>query len=381
MVDTPDLFNTIATRYDRLSDLLSADGIRVWRRYAIDRLTLMGGDNVLDVGCGTGTATMEMARRVAPDGHVTGLDPSREMLAVAQGLSPRADANVKWILGRAEALPFTTESFDRASAFFSLRNMGDWRQALREIYRVLRPGGLAAILDMLQPASTLGTLALKGLDALTRRTAVESLEPFRWLPRSVLHAPTAHELRHRLETEGFRVVSTRHWLGDLVTLTVARREAEPCPVILGEQPRTTLLWATDGSESSFEAGRWLTQRGLAPLTRIHIVTVCPPFDHTAGSSLIDTDIVAWKTVLAASRRLLEPYADSQVTMSLLFGTPAETIVRYAREIEANLIVVGQPRRGWGARHLTGNVYNRLCKQSPVPLLMIRDNGVPVALSR
>ncbi len=377
MADTPDLFNAIAAHYDRYSNLLSADGIRVWRRHAIDRLALQRGNDVLDVGCGTGTATVEMARRVAPNGRITGIDPSPEMLAVARTLLPKADANVQWLLGRAEALPFAAQSFDRVSAFFSLRNMGDWRHAVREIHRVLRPGGLAAVLDMLQPASTLGTLVLKGLDALTRHTAVEGLEPFRWLPRSVLHAPTANELRARLETEGFHLVSTHHWLGDLVTLMVARREdAGLRSVSSDDRSGTTIVWATNGSESSLQAGQWLALHGLGASTKVHVVTVCPPFDRTPAPSLVDTDIVAWKAVLNASRRLIAPYAGVPVTARLLFGTPAATILRYAREIEANLIVIGQPRRSWGAQRLTGSVYRRVWNQSPIPVLIIRDNGRP-----
>ena len=180
MAETPELFNTIASRYDRLSNLLSADGIRAWRSAAMDHMDLHPGLQVLDVGCGTGTATVQMAKKVMPQGTVTGLDPSRDMLAQAQHQAQASRLpNTEWVLASAEALPFVDQQFDRISAFFSLRNMQDWRIGLNEMRRVLNPGGRVVLLDMLQPTTTLGSLAMHGLKTITTPMSGEELEPFR----------------------------------------------------------------------------------------------------------------------------------------------------------------------------------------------------------
>ena len=99
------------------------------------------GQRVLDVACGTGVLTREAARRVGPSGTVIGLDLSPRMLAIAARLSPA----LTWHEGTAEALPFADESFDAVVSQFGLMFVSDASQALREMMRVLRPGGRLAV--------------------------------------------------------------------------------------------------------------------------------------------------------------------------------------------------------------------------------------------
>jgi ubiquinone/menaquinone biosynthesis C-methylase UbiE len=99
------------------------------------------GQRVLDVACGTGVLACAAAERVGPDGAVTGLDPNEEMLAVARGKSPR----IEWKNGRAESLPFAEATFDRVASQFGLMFFEDKTAALREMMRVLRPGGRVAV--------------------------------------------------------------------------------------------------------------------------------------------------------------------------------------------------------------------------------------------
>jgi demethylmenaquinone methyltransferase/2-methoxy-6-polyprenyl-1,4-benzoquinol methylase len=126
-LETPQLFDEIATHYERWSNFLSAEGIRAWHHFAVERLAMQTGQTILDVGCGTGAITTRLAAKTGPTGHVTGLDPSRSMLNKARQ-RPRHpnDAPIQWVEGRGEALPFADAQFDRVTAQFSLRNMEDW---------------------------------------------------------------------------------------------------------------------------------------------------------------------------------------------------------------------------------------------------------------
>jgi demethylmenaquinone methyltransferase/2-methoxy-6-polyprenyl-1,4-benzoquinol methylase len=382
MAETPELFNTIAARYDRISNWLSADGIRAWRATALEQMHLQPGLRVLDVGCGTGTATLTMACKVLPTGMVTGLDPSRDMLAQAErAAAGELGAHTAWVLAGAEGMPFSDHEFDRVSAFFSLRNMQDWRAGLQEIRRVLKPGGRVVLLDMLQPTSTLGTLAMHGLKTVTSPLAGETLEPFRWLPRSLLHAPTSDELTAWMTQHGFVVQSTQHWLGDLVTLVVAF-DADPIatwpPVAsLG----TTVVWATDGSEASQRAGRWMVRHLLKPSTTVHIVTVSPPFAPRTSDRLQDTDRSQWAKALADARQTLASSGCAAVASHLLFGPPAHTLVDYVKQLPADLLVMGDKHRSEGSERLTGRLTEQVVAQAGIPVLVIRHESETAPSSR
>jgi ubiquinone/menaquinone biosynthesis C-methylase UbiE len=112
-----------------------------WSDRVADAITLRAGDRVLDVACGTGVLTRAVAARVGPSGAAIGLDVNEGMLAVARRKAPRLD----WRSGRAEALPFDTESFDAVVSQFGLMFFEDRRAALAEMLRVLRHGGRLAV--------------------------------------------------------------------------------------------------------------------------------------------------------------------------------------------------------------------------------------------
>lgn len=146
------MFDQIAPRYDFINRVLSLGLDKRWRRRVIKELGLAPNARILDVATGTGDLAVELAR-AAPQGHVIGLDPSTQMLSVADqkmaklGLSER----VSLIEGDAQQLPQANGEIDAATIAFGIRNVPDRPQGLRELARVVRPGGRIAVLELSEP--------------------------------------------------------------------------------------------------------------------------------------------------------------------------------------------------------------------------------------
>lgn len=112
-----------------------------WASRVLDAAGVAAGDRVLDVACGTGVLAREALERVGPRGRVVGIDAGEGMLAVARRLQP----SIQWRAGRAESLPFEPAAFDRIVSQFGLMFFSDQHRAVREMHRVLRPGGTLAV--------------------------------------------------------------------------------------------------------------------------------------------------------------------------------------------------------------------------------------------
>ena len=148
-----DVFDSVASRYDVMNDLMSAGLHRVWKRYTIDQAALRPGHVVLDLAGGTGDLAREFSRKVGKDGHVILADINAAMLQ--QGRSRLVDAgvagNVSIAQVDAQNLPFADSSFDCVTMAFGLRNVTDKDAALASMFRVLKPGGKAMILEFSAP--------------------------------------------------------------------------------------------------------------------------------------------------------------------------------------------------------------------------------------
>ncbi|XP_042431431.1 2-phytyl-1,4-beta-naphthoquinone methyltransferase, chloroplastic-like isoform X1 [Zingiber officinale] len=153
------LFNRIAPIYDDLNDLLSLGLHRSWKRMCISWSGAKKGDRALDLCCGSGDLTFLLSQKVGLQGEVCGLDFSREQLSIAsvrQDLYWKASyQNIQWIEGDALNLPFPDCYFDAITMGYGLRNLVDRQKALREIFRVLKPGSKVSILDFNKSTSNL----------------------------------------------------------------------------------------------------------------------------------------------------------------------------------------------------------------------------------
>ncbi|MDX2229850.1 MAG: bifunctional demethylmenaquinone methyltransferase/2-methoxy-6-polyprenyl-1,4-benzoquinol methylase UbiE [Leptolyngbyaceae cyanobacterium bins.349] len=146
------LFDRIAPVYDQLNDWLSLGQHRIWKKMAVKWSGAKPGDTCLDVCCGSGDLAQLLAARVGRTGQVVGVDFSTEQLAIAQQRPP-AQGPITWLQGDALSLPFPEQHFDAATMGYGLRNVTDIPQCLRELYRVLKPGARAAILDLHRPTN------------------------------------------------------------------------------------------------------------------------------------------------------------------------------------------------------------------------------------
>jgi len=152
------MFSSIATRYDVTNEVLSFGIHRLWRRTAVRLSQAKAGDRVLDCASGTGDLAMVFKRKVGDTGHVLGTDFCPEMLESAPGKAAKAGLRIDFQVADAMALPFADNSFDVASIAFGIRNVDDPVQCLREMGRVVRPGGRVVVLEFGQPEGVFGAL-------------------------------------------------------------------------------------------------------------------------------------------------------------------------------------------------------------------------------
>ena len=151
------VFDSVASRYDIMNDLMSGGMHRLWKRYTIQHANARPGDAVLDLAGGTGDLAREFARIVGGRGHVVLADINAAMLE--HGRRRLVDAgiggNVTLAQVDAEELPFAANTFDRVSIAFGLRNVTNKDTALAEMHRVLKPGGKVLILEFSKPSDVL----------------------------------------------------------------------------------------------------------------------------------------------------------------------------------------------------------------------------------
>ena len=152
-----DLFNRIAPVYDQLNNWLSLGQHRVWKLMTVKWSDPHPGDIGLDLCCGSGDLTQLLARQVGATGQVYGVDFSAALLAIADGRvnNQHLPLPIRWVEANVLNLPFDDNYFDCATMGYGLRNVTDIPLALRELFRVLKPGAKAAILDFHRPNAPL----------------------------------------------------------------------------------------------------------------------------------------------------------------------------------------------------------------------------------
>jgi demethylmenaquinone methyltransferase/2-methoxy-6-polyprenyl-1,4-benzoquinol methylase len=209
------MFDRIAPVYDAMNRVMTAGFDLRWRRLAAAAV-VRSGDRVLDAACGTGELAIADARAGAA--HVVGLDFSPRMLERAR----RKASHVEWVEGDMLAIAFPDGSFDSATVGFGVRNVADLELALRELHRVLRPGGRLAVLEITQPRGPLRPFYSLWFDRIVPLLGrlLPGGEAYAYLPASVRRFPRAEELAEMMRRAGFREVTFRRLGGSIIALHV-----------------------------------------------------------------------------------------------------------------------------------------------------------------
>jgi len=218
------VFDSVASRYDLMNDLMSLGIHRIWKRFTVEKAGLRPGMQVLDLAGGTGDLAALMAPRVAPGGRVVLSDINEAMLArgrerlLDRGIAGEA---VEYCLADAEALPLEDASFDVVTIAFGLRNVTHKERALGEMFRVLRPGGQLLVLEFSRPVPALAPAydlySFRVLPAIGKLVAGDD-ESYRYLAESIRMHPDQETLRDMMAAAGFDDCRYHDLTGGIVAL-------------------------------------------------------------------------------------------------------------------------------------------------------------------
>lgn len=223
-----DVFDSVADRYDLMNDLMSAGLHRLWKRRTIVRAGLRPGNVVLDLAGGTGDLAREFSRKVGKQGHVILADINAAMLQ--QGRRRLIDAgisgNVSIVQADAQQLPFDSGSFDCIAMAFGLRNVTNKDAALASMFRVLKPGGKAMILEFSKPAEAIkpayDLYSFKVLPTLGKLVA-DDPDSYQYLAESIRMHPNQETLKNMMEAAGFERCRYNNMAAGIVALHIGYR--------------------------------------------------------------------------------------------------------------------------------------------------------------
>ena len=216
------MFDRIAGVYDLMNSAMTAGMHHRWRARAVDAAEIGPGDAALDVCCGTGDLTIELARRVGPEGRVLGSDFSERMLDLARDKSvPEGAARPVFEWADALALPHDDAKFDAVTVGFGVRNLLDLDAGIAEMTRVLKPGGRLVILEITQPQRPpLSTFFSIWFDRLVPLigTLAGDRDAYSYLPESVKRFPPPEGLAAKLDAAGLESVRWTILAGGIIAI-------------------------------------------------------------------------------------------------------------------------------------------------------------------
>ncbi|MDE9753160.1 demethylmenaquinone methyltransferase [Staphylococcus delphini] len=219
-----EVFQNISGKYDRLNNIISFEQHKVWRKKVMKEMNVQAGTIALDVCCGTADWTIALSQAVGPEGEVTGLDFSENMLKVGEEKTAHMD-NIRLIQGDAMALPFDDNAFDYVTIGFGLRNIPDYSKALSEMYRVLKPGGMAVCLETSQPTMPVFKqgyrLYFKFVMPIFGKIFAKSKQEYEWLQQSAFDFPDRETLKKMFEDVDFENVKVRSFTGGVAAMHLA----------------------------------------------------------------------------------------------------------------------------------------------------------------
>jgi demethylmenaquinone methyltransferase / 2-methoxy-6-polyprenyl-1,4-benzoquinol methylase len=215
------VFDSVASKYDLMNDLMSLGAHRAWKAYAVTVANVRAGDKVLDVAAGTGDLTRAFARQAGPSGLVVHTDINEAMLRAGRDRLLDDGLLLPSVVCDGEHLPFADSAFDLVSVAFGLRNMTHKEQALAEMCRVLRPGGRLLVLEFSRVAEPLRKpydwYSFNILPRLGQWVAGDA-DSYRYLAESIRMHPSQQELKAMMRSAGFGHVDVHNLSAGVVAL-------------------------------------------------------------------------------------------------------------------------------------------------------------------
>ena len=218
------VFDSVASRYDLMNDLMSGGVHRLWKRFTIELSAARTGQTILDIAGGTGDLAARFSRLVGPEGQVILADINAAMLEVGRDrlIDKGATGNIEVVQADAQALPFKDNSVDCITIAFGLRNVTNKEMALRSMLRVLRPGGRLLVLEFSKPTSALlgkvyDQYSFQILPAMGQLIAQDA-DSYRYLAESIRKHPDQATLLGMMEDAGFGECRYHNMTGGIVAL-------------------------------------------------------------------------------------------------------------------------------------------------------------------
>lgn len=219
-----DVFDSVATRYDLMNDLMSAGIHRLWKRFTIELSGVRSGNAVLDIAGGTGDLAAKFSQLVGDSGRVVLADINASMLRVGRDrlIDTGVQANLNFVQADAQYLPFPDNSFDCITIAFGLRNVTDKDLALRAMLRVLKPGGRLLVLEFSKPTHPLLGKAYDvysfSVLPLMGRLIARDADSYKYLAESIRMHPDQETLLGMMEEAGFSRCEYHNMTGGVVAV-------------------------------------------------------------------------------------------------------------------------------------------------------------------
>lgn len=222
------VFEKISDNYDSMNSIISFNRHLSWRKDVVKRMEIVPGTKALDVCTGTGDWAISLAEAVGSEGQVTGLDFSENMLKVAENKKlAKQIPNVTFLHGNAMELPFKEDTFDYVTIGFGLRNVPDYETVLREMHRVVKPGGKVVCLETSQPTLIGYRQAyffyFRFIMPLFGKVFAKSYHEYAWLHESAKDFPDKKALRALFLKAGFNKVDIKGYTGGVAAMHMATK--------------------------------------------------------------------------------------------------------------------------------------------------------------
>ncbi|MFC4557388.1 demethylmenaquinone methyltransferase [Virgibacillus kekensis] len=217
------VFQKIYDNYDSMNSIISFQRHKAWRKDVMHRMSVQPGSAALDVCCGTGDWSIALAESTGPSGEVVGLDFSDNMLSVAEEKNEVLKyEHLRFVQGNAMELPFDDNSFDHVTIGFGLRNVPDYMEVLKEMHRVVKPGGKVVCLETSQP-TMIGFrqgyyFYFRFIMPLLGRFFAKSYKEYAWLHESAKDFPDKNRLKSMFFAAGFDAVEVKSYTGGVAAM-------------------------------------------------------------------------------------------------------------------------------------------------------------------